>query len=102
MQKQRGDAWQRHHNNRAGISTSPWKSRCFDTRLNPASDPRVASCLGEAGVDAQAQLLAAASPQLRDSPILRCWPCLTLSHAAANGMEPTALPELDLVAGCVI
>lgn len=77
MQKQRGDAWQRHHNNRAGISTSPWKSRCFDTRLNPASDPRVASCLGEAGVDAQAQLLAAASPELRDSPILRCWPCLS-------------------------
>lgn len=54
----------------------PLKSRCFDTRLNPASDPRVASCLGEAGVDAQPQLLNAASPQLRDSPVPRHWPCL--------------------------
>lgn len=63
-----------------GLGFQPWRSRCFDTRLNLASHPRVASCLGEAGADAQAQLLlqllAPVSPQLKDSPVPRCWPCL--------------------------
>lgn len=40
MQKQGGVIRQRHQNNdKAGTSTNPLKSRCFDTRSNPALDP---------------------------------------------------------------
>lgn len=102
MQKKGRVAWQRHQNNRAGISPSPWKSRCFDTRLNPASDPRVVSCLAEQEWMLRLNCWLLPVPSSGTAPSPGAGSAFAIFHAASNGMEPPAVPELDLVAGCVI
>lgn len=41
-------------------------------------------------------------PSSGTAPSPGAGPAFAISHVAANGMEPTAIPELGLVAGCVI